>query len=89
MEEERKAELREKIIRIIYNEYLELNIHLNDIERRHHAAHEADQILALYPDIEEAKRETIKEMSEYLKKEYPSITTWQCWQSLEKGEVPR
>jgi len=36
--------------------------------------------------LEEAKREERKEVMAILEKEYPAITTWQCWQSLKEGK---
>ncbi len=47
---------------------------------------EADKILALFPDIEEAKREEKNRILALLKKEYPAITTWQCWEDLKGGK---
>ncbi len=33
---------------------------------------------------QEALRYTLEQVMELLEKEYPAITTWQCWQELEK-----
>ena len=39
--------MREKIARVIYDEYLDRHIHFSDEERQHHALHETDAILTL------------------------------------------
>ena len=67
--------MKEAIAEVIYHEYLEKNIHFNDTERRHHALHEASQILPLVHAyysalIEQAKKEGRKEVVEWVKKRY-------------------
>ncbi len=86
-----KPELRKKIARICNHTHTKdgYSVDWEDLKEYEKAVflNDADQILALFPGIEEAKKQERERVLGILQREYPAIDTWQCWQALKEEKT--